>query len=106
MSWSLKEMVCCENIDMVVVLDATPEEIQCMDALVIVYSSDARNYDFGMDALVIVYSSDARNYDFGMDALVIVYSSDARNYDFGMDALVIVCFRNTNVIMILAWMLW
>ena len=69
-SWSLKEMVCCENIDMVVVLDATPEEIQCMDALVIVYSSDARNYDFGMDALVIVW------------------------------------FRNTNVIMILAWMLW
>ena len=26
-------------------------------------------------------------------------------YDFGMDALVTVCFRNTNVIMILAWML-
>ena len=31
---------------------------------------------------------------------------DERNYGFGMDALVIVCFRNTNVIMILAWMLW
>ena len=55
-----------------------------------------------MDALVIVYSSDERKYDFGMDALVIVYSSDERNYAFGMDALVIVRFRNTNVIMILA----
>ena len=29
-----------------------------------------------------------------------------RNYDFGMDALVTVCSRNTNGIMILAWMLW
>ena len=25
---------------------------------------------------------------------------------FGMDALVTACFRNTNVIMVLAWMLW
>ena len=29
-----------------------------------------------------------------------------RYYDSGMDALVIVCSRNTNVIMIRAWMLW
>ena len=28
-----------------------------------------------------------------------------RNYDFGMDAWVFVCSRNTNAIMILAWML-
>ena len=47
-----------------------------------------------------------RYYDFAMDALVIVYSSDERNYGFGMDALVIVCLRNTNIIMILACMLW
>ena len=47
-----------------------------------------------------------RYCDFGMDALVSVYSRDERNYDFGMDALVIACFRNTNVIMFLAWMLW
>ena len=47
-----------------------------------------------------------RYYDFGMDALVIIYSSDERNYGLAMDALVIVCLRNTNIIMILAWMLW
>ena len=29
-----------------------------------------------------------------------------RYYDLGMDALVIVCSRNTNVIMVWAWMLW
>ena len=29
-----------------------------------------------------------------------------RYYGFGMDALITVCFRNTNVIMVLAWMLW
>ena len=29
-----------------------------------------------------------------------------RDYGLGMDALVTVCSWNTNVIMILAWMLW
>ena len=29
-----------------------------------------------------------------------------RNYDLGMDALVSVCSRNTNGIMVWAWMLW
>ena len=29
-----------------------------------------------------------------------------RNYGLGMDALVTVCFRNTNVLMVWAWMLW
>ena len=29
-----------------------------------------------------------------------------RNYDLGMDALETVCARNTNGIMIWAWMLW
>ena len=28
------------------------------------------------------------------------------DYGSGMDALVTACFRNTNVIMVLAWMLW
>ena len=29
-----------------------------------------------------------------------------RYYGFGMDALVTVCSGNTNIIMVLAWMLW
>ena len=30
----------------------------------------------------------------------------AKSYRFGMDALVTACFRNTNLIIVLAWMLW
>ena len=33
-------------------------------------------------------------------------SKNERYYGLGMDALVIVCSRNTNVIMVGAWMLW
>ena len=52
-------------------------------------------------------SKHERYYGLGMDALVIVWSSKhERYYGLGMDALVIVCSRNTNVIMVWAWMLW
>ena len=53
-----------------------------------------------------------RNYALGMDALVSGCSGQRmlleyeRNYDLGMDALVSVCARNTNGIMVCAWMLW
>ena len=51
-------------------------------------------------------SKHERYYGLGMDALVIVCSSKHERYDgLGMDALVIVCSRNTNVIMVWAWML-
>ena len=33
-------------------------------------------------------------------------SKHERYYGLGMDALVAVCSRNTNVIMVLAWMIW
>ena len=44
----------------------------------------------------------------GMDALVInrMLSKNERYCVSGMDALVIVCSRNTNAIMVWAWMLW
>ena len=49
-----------------------------------------------------------RYSDFGMNARSgnRMLKEHERYSDFGMDLLVIVCFRNTNVIMILAWMLW
>ena len=85
-----------------------------------------RNYVLGMDALVIVCS---RNTNVSMIWAWMLWSSyvlgtrtelcfghgcsgermlskHERNYVLGMDALVIVCSRNTNVIMIWAWMLW
>ena len=33
-------------------------------------------------------------------------SKHERYYGLGMDALVVACSRNTNVIMVWAWMLW
>ena len=51
-----------------------------------------------------------RYHGLGMAALhgcclLLKHEHHARNYGFGMDALVTVCFRNTNVLMVWAWML-
>ena len=85
-----------------------------------------RYHGLGMDALVIVCS---RNTNVIMVWAWILWSSYAlgtrtlswfghgcsghrmlleheRYHGLGMDALVIVCFRNTNVIMAWAWILW
>ena len=61
-----------------------------------------RNYGLGMDAL-----EHERNYGFGHgcsgERMLLEHE---RNYGLGMDALVSVCSRNTNGIMVWAWMLW
>ena len=85
-----------------------------------------RNYGLGMDALV---SGCSRNTNVNMVWAWMLWSPYAlgtrtelwfwhgcsghrmlleheRNYGLGMDALVSGCSRNTNVNMVLAWMLW
>ena len=89
-------------------------------------SEHERYYGFGMDALVSVCS---RNTNFILVLAWMLWSAYAlgtrtlfwfwhgcfgqrmlseheRYYGFGMDALVSVCSRNTNVILVLAWMVW
>ena len=67
-------------------------------------------------------SKHERFYGLGMDALVSVCSTflwlghgcpgnrtlskHKRHHGLGMDALVSACSRNTNVILVGAWMLW
>ena len=85
-----------------------------------------REYGLGMDALVTVCSWNTNEIMLWAWMLWSPYALGTRTrlcfghgcaghrmlleheryYDLGMDALVIVCSRNTNVIMIRAWMLW
>ena len=85
-----------------------------------------RDYALGMDALVTVCSWNTNEIMLWAWMLWSPYAlgtrtslcfghgcsghrmllEHERDYDLGMDALVIVCSRNTNVIMIRAWMLW
>ena len=85
-----------------------------------------RCYGLGMDALVIVCSWNTNvimvwawmlglSYALGTRTLLWfghgcsgyrMLLEHERYYGLGMDARVIVCFWNTNVIMVWAWMLW
>ena len=85
-----------------------------------------RDYALGMDAVVTVCSWNTNEIMLWVWMLWSPYALGTRTrlcfghgcaghrmvleheryYDSGMDALVIVCSRNTNVIMIRAWMLW
>ena len=52
-------------------------------------------------------SKHERYYDFGQGCSgERMLSKHEHYYGFCMDALVTVCSRNTNVIMVWAWMLW
>ena len=85
-----------------------------------------RNYGLGMDALAIVcswntivitawawmlwspYALGTRTelwFGHGCSGHRMLLERE-RNYGLGMDALVIVCSRNTNEVMVWAWMLW
>ena len=98
-----------------------------MDALVIVCSGNTNVIMvWAWDALVIVCSWSTNvimvwawilwsSYALGTRTLLWfghgcsghrMLSEHERHYGLGMDALVIVCSRNTNVIVVWAWMLW
>ena len=85
-----------------------------------------RHNDLGMDALIIqrtrtrtslwfghgcyrdrMLLEHERYYGLGMGATMTVCPFEhQRSYGLGMGALVTVCSRNTNVLMIWAWVLW
>ena len=81
-----------------------------------------RDYGLGMDALVSVCPRNTNGIMVGAWMLWSAYALGTRtglwsghgcsgqrrqrDYGLGMDALVSVCSRNTNGIMVWAWMLW
>ena len=99
-----------------------------MDALVIsrILSKHERYYGLGMDALVTVFSQDTNVImvsawmhwqPYALETRTLLWfghgctgnrmlSTHKRYYGLGMDALVTVCSRNTNAVMVCAWMYW
>ena len=88
-------------------------------------SKHERYYGLGMDALVLVCSRNTNVimgwawmlwYSYALETRTLLWvghgcsgnrmlSKNERSCGLGMNALVIVCSRNTNVIMVWAWML-